>query len=309
MVLLFKTHRKRKRETRWHCLREGLNVVEHGREVGGSETSQRIPSLGGSETVLGAARLSALVGTSGDIVEGSGGSSGHLVQDGVQEAERGLLVVLTVRVQQRDDGTEDGGRARGSVNLLELTLDGDQVGVSEGRNVRETTVLVVEVLGGRESDARGQVGGDGGRLPSGSGDVVRETTTSGDQGVGVRANLLLSGGGALVALASGLVEDLSLTSVGGELSGSDGGNPRRGTREDGGDGSLGGVAVGVGISGSTLITRGSQEGNTSTGDLHELSVDTLDISLRVGALLSVDLALLGLGPSPGPVKKSTQSNK
>ncbi len=80
-------------------------------------------------------------------------------------------------------------------------------------------------------------------------------------------------------------------------SSTDGSDPRRGTREDGGDTA---VAVVELVTRSTLITRGSQESDTLETDLDEFSVDLGDVLVRrltVGAV--DDLALLVFGPAPG----------
>jgi len=51
---------------------ESLDESQQLSKVGGSQTSDGIPALGGEETVLGTAVFSALVVTSGDIVEDGG---------------------------------------------------------------------------------------------------------------------------------------------------------------------------------------------------------------------------------------------
>jgi len=56
----------------------------------------------------------------------------------------------------------------------------DQVVVTVGRDVRETTVGSIEVTSG-QLNARFQVGVDDILLPSRQGRDIRETTTSGDQ--------------------------------------------------------------------------------------------------------------------------------
>jgi len=123
--------------------------------VGGSETGGGIPSGGGGETVLGDARLSGVVVTLGDVLEGVGGS---LVEHGVEETEGLLAGGGAVGVEEGDDSTEGGGGARGTIDLLEggggaEVGDTDEVGVSVGGNVGEGAVGLVEVL------SRGQVGG------------------------------------------------------------------------------------------------------------------------------------------------------
>jgi len=51
------------------------------------------------------------------------------------------------------------------------------------------------------------------------------------------------------------------------------------------------------VSRGTLVSRGSHQGNSEGRDLHELSVDLLDVLLSRSA--GVNLALQRLGPSPG----------
>ncbi len=80
-------------------------------------------------------------------------------------------------------------------------------------------------------------------------------------------------------------------------SGTDGSDPRRGTREDSGDTT---AAVSELITRSTLIARSSQESDTLETDLDEFGVDLGDVLVRrltVGAI--DDLALLIFGPAPG----------
>jgi len=100
----------------------------------------------------------------------------------------------------------------------------------------------------------------------------------------------LGAGGLAVGDGGGL-------SAGVQHGGSDGGDVGRGSGEDGGEGSGGGHAVGVGISGCSLVTRRGEERDSHTGDLEELVVHTSDVVLGISA--GTDLALTGLGPTPG----------
>jgi len=86
--------------------------------------------------------------------------------------------------------------------LLELAVDGDQVRVTESRDVGEGTVGRVEVLGGRESDAGGEVGRDGGVLPRRTSNIRGETTTRSDESARISASNFGLGSSTLVGLAS-----------------------------------------------------------------------------------------------------------
>ena len=281
--------------------REGADIGEEVLEVGGSETSDGIPALGAGVTVLGDARLSGEVVTRGDILVSVGGSG---VEHLVEETERLETTAHTVVVDERDDGTEGRGRAGGTIDLLEGdggagVGDTDEVGMSVGRNVGEGTVVLVEVLRRGQVGSRViQVSSDSRTLPVGTGNVVRETSTSGDESTRVRASNLRSDGGAGEGRAGGLVVgNRGRSSVGIQHGGSDGGDPRRSTREDGRQGRGGGEAVGVSVTRSSLITRRGEERDTESSDLHELVVDTSNI--RLGVRARSDLALKRLGPSPG----------
>ena len=281
-------------------LRKGLNESQQLGKVGGSQTGDGIPSLGGLITDLSAARLSALVVTRGDILEDGGVRSVGLVEEGDSKTKRGLVVVKTVRVQESNDGSEDGGRARGSIDLLEVVRESNEVVVTEGGDIGETTVLGAEVLGRGEGNTRLEVSSNNIGLVAGGGDVVRETSSSGDQSSGVRANLLSGRRSALELLADGGKGASGVGSGVGELSGSDGDNPGGSSRENGGEGLALGRARWVTISRGTLVTRSSEEGDTDGSDLLELNVGTLDVLL--GGLITsavTNITLVGLGPSPG----------
>jgi hypothetical protein len=271
----------------------------HSGEDRSAETRDGVPTLSGDVTNRTAARLSAVVVAGGDISEGTLISGVHLVQQGVSEAHGGLAVVHQVAVQERNDSGEDGGRGRSTVDLDEtLTEQLDQVVVTVGSNVRETTVGGIEVTGG-QLNARVQVRLDDILLPSRSGGDVRETATSGDQSGRISADTFGSGGSALHLLANrGLVGlTLSLSRRRNQHSSTNGGDPRRGTREDSGDTT---AAVSELITRSTLVTRGSQESDTLETNLDELGVNFADVLVRRLTVGTVDdLALLIFGPAPG----------
>jgi len=71
-------------------------------------------------------------------VVGALGSSG--IQSGVDESKRRLASVLADAVQQGDNSSPNRGRAAGSVDLFKRSLDGNEVAVSQSRDVREGTV-------------------------------------------------------------------------------------------------------------------------------------------------------------------------
>lgn len=68
--------------------------------------------------------------------------------------------------------------------MLELTTIGNEVVMAKGGNIRETTVLGIEVLGGREGNSGLQVGSNNISLVAGGGHVVGKTSSSGDQSSG-----------------------------------------------------------------------------------------------------------------------------
>lgn len=76
------------------------------------------------------------------------------------------------------------------IDLLEVSGDGNEVVVSKGGDIRETTVLGIEVSGGGEGNSGLQVGSNHIGLVAGGGNVVGETSSSGDQSLRERANLL-----------------------------------------------------------------------------------------------------------------------
>ena len=282
-------------------LRKVVGISEETVPGRSTKTSDGIPTLGGSETVLGSAGLSGVVVTLGDISEGVGRGS---IEHGVEEAEGLLARGETVRVDEGDGGTEDRGGGRGTVDLLKSSSgseagDTNQVGVAVGSNVREGTVVLVEVLAGRQlGGGVVQVSSDSSVLPRRTRNVVGETTTRGDEGSRVRADDLRGDGRAGERLAGGLVEgDGTRGTLGVQHGGTNRGDVGGSTREDGRQGSSDGVAVGVGITRSSLVTRRGHERDTHRGDLHELAVHTGHISLGVRA--RANLALARLGPAPG----------
>jgi hypothetical protein len=264
-----------------------------------AETRDGVPTLGGDVTDRTAARLGAVVVAGGDVGEGALVSVVHLVQQGVGETDLSLAVVQQEAVQERDDSSEDRGRGRSTVDLNETLAEHlDQVVVTVGSNVREATVGGIEVTSG-QLHTRVQVGLDDITLPSRSGGDIRETSTSGDQSGGISADTFSGGGGASHLLADRRLVGLTLglRRRRDQHGSTDRGDPRRGTREDGGDTAR---AVSELITGGTLVTRGSQESDTLETNLDEFSVDLVDVLVRrltVGAV--DDLALLVFGPAPG----------
>ena len=92
-----------------------------------------------------------------------------------------------MRGKRRREGE---GRVDIPINLLELALVGDEVVVAESRDIRETSVVLVEISSRGESNSGFEVGRDGSGLVGGSGDVVGETSACGNQGVGNGAHFL-----------------------------------------------------------------------------------------------------------------------
>ena len=98
---------------------KGRRVAERAvREGNEREVTYGIPSFGGEVTLLGAAALCALVVSSGDVVEDGGVGGVGLVEEGDDEAEGGLTVVLAVGVEEGDHGGQDWGRAGGTVDNI-----------------------------------------------------------------------------------------------------------------------------------------------------------------------------------------------
>ena len=109
----------------------GGGTYEHIAVVGAAEAGGRVPATsrvrdvavpdemrsvannGMKCRVLAALLLGALVGASGDLVEGVLLGGGHLVEQRVDEAQGGLLLTEEVVVQEREDARSDGGRSGG----------------------------------------------------------------------------------------------------------------------------------------------------------------------------------------------------
>ena len=280
----------------------GLDVGEHLSVVRSSETRDGIPSGGGREAVGAAERLGALVVSDGDVLVVGGVGLVHLVEERVEEAERGLAVVEQPVVPERDHAADDGARARGAVDELPSARDVDEVVVAEGRDVGEAAVGRVKVLRRRQADGGRKVGGDLLALPRGHGAVVREASARGDERVGERARDLGPRGIGAVELRADRRGGGGLEARGRarrrEHGGADRGDPRRGAREDGRDGLGRVLAVGVVVARSALVARGGEQRHAAEADLLPLGVGALHVLLRRVAVAARDLALRVLGPAP-----------
>jgi len=228
-----------------------------------------------------------------------------LVEQGVEETERGLSVLESPSVEKSYHTSEDGGRARSSIDLFECSGDLDKVSVTQSGDIGIGAVARVVRGSGRQSDSAGEVGVDGAVLPSGAGLVRSETSSGGDEGLRISADFLSLGQLSAFEFArvangrqSGVVDD-GIHLGGGKHGGSDGGDPRRVSGEDVGEGLLGSIAVGIVISGCSLISRSSQEGNTTGGDLVEFYVSAKNVLNSGGVGARDDLALRVIGPAPG----------
>jgi len=186
--------------------------------------------------------------------------------------------------------------------LDELAIEGNQVVVTQGGHIRETTVSLDEILGGWEFDSRLEVRVNDRLLVRRHLDIVRETSSGSDQGSWVGANFLSGGCSACEFAADRGLSISAGSGVGGvgEHGSSNGKNPRAGSRENGRQGLLSRViAIRISITRSTLISGSSKEGDSSQTDLLEFNVSTVHILL--GSLISsavANLALAGLRPSP-----------
>lgn len=122
----------------------------------------RIPAFSGHVTVITAALLSALVVSSNDISESCGISSISGIDHLIDETESGLSIEETPVVEESNQTSKDGRRARSSNSTLECTnihewyipintfpivRNCNQIVVTESANIRETSVAVVEVFG------------------------------------------------------------------------------------------------------------------------------------------------------------------
>lgn len=166
-------------------LKESLGELA---EVDGTKTGDRVPAGGGVETVLAAAGRSTVtsgagVVTLGDIVESLRVGGGELVENLVQETKRLLASIQTHGVDQGDHTAEDRGRGRGSGASGELLAINDDVVVAEDGDIRITTAVLNELIGGGQGVVGllvVQVGVDSRSLPSGLAEDSAEATASSD---------------------------------------------------------------------------------------------------------------------------------
>jgi hypothetical protein len=119
-----------------------------------TETSDGIPALGSGEALAsrGAAVLSALIVTNGDVSEGSRLSSSHLVEERIQETERTTGLGVHIAIEHAHEASEDGARAGSTTNRLDSSRLDEDLRAKSG-NIGISAALSVEHLGRGERDA------------------------------------------------------------------------------------------------------------------------------------------------------------
>jgi len=119
----------------------GVDVVQQVLVVQRPQTGNWIPALGGIETLTAgrAAVFRADVVADGDIIEVQRVGGMGLVQERVQETQRLAGLLDLGLVQQGHDRGNDRGRGRRTADGHDRTGLDDDVVVTDGRNVRETT--------------------------------------------------------------------------------------------------------------------------------------------------------------------------
>jgi len=169
-----------------------LHVLEHVGEVGGSQTSYRIPTNSARESLArrAATILSTLVVTHSDIVEAGVVVSGHLVDERIQEAKRLSSLLNLSHIQQGEHSGDDGGSLRRASNRLSLAVNNDQTIVTVGSDIRESTARSVEVRRRRQSNSRCEVASNSLGLIVRLTSDVGEAAARSEVGDGIRHSLL-----------------------------------------------------------------------------------------------------------------------
>jgi len=250
--------------------------------VGGSKTRDRIPTNSAVESLAArrATSLSANVVSYSNVVKGRGVSCCHFVEKGSNVAERLSSLGIDVVIQKGNDTTNDGGRARGSTNRLNSSIRQDEHLRTESSKIRETTTILVEVIGRRKRDSRSEVFSNSSLLVSGRSSNNGETTTRREVSL-IEANSLFNTtrGSAPSRAARRGVGEVSNTRGGGDLGSPNRGDIGRATRVDRVKVVLGTIRIGTAV--STRVTRCSDDGKTTETNLLELDVDSLNV-LSVG---------------------------
>lgn len=189
-----------------------------------------------------------VVGAAGDVLEGVA----VLVDERVQEAERGAAGAEALAVELREDGGDDGARRRGPCDTAELARAavGDAIAVdlaAERRDIGVASSAGVIELGRGEARATGaEKVGDRAALPVGDAEGVAEAAAA------VRPGGLAAGDAAL----------------GGEVGAPDRRDVRRSSRKIW----VEGARAAAGAAPDTLVAQGEEDADTAAAELHELHV-------------------------------------
>lgn len=284
-----------------------LDVVVDNTEVGSTESTDWIPSGGSvvSET-LAASILSASSATTNDIVEGVGHFSGDLVEEWVDQSQSWFALVESEVVELGDETSNKRAACRGSTNELDSSVLNNENVVSDGSNIRETTVGgVPELLRWLDDGGVSEVGSNSGSLVWWLSDEVRESSTSGEASSLDGAGDFLDIGRA-DAVGSGADWGSSVTSAlsGDEGGGSNGGDESRGGGEEWVEWVASEGAVVVGWSRGSSVTRGGDNTVTKESDLGPFGFGSHDVVSCVGdveglaiAVNNILLARSNLGPT------------
>ena len=211
----------------------------------------------------------------------------HLVDEGVEEAERLARLAHRELAEQAEEGAHERRGHGGAAHRLHRARDLDKEVVTDGGDVGEAATGAVE-HGSVRQCASGVVGrevlGHCVSLPRGLVGVPAEAAAGREAGALVGDGLL---GAVLRALEGGALADgWRVRQVGDvhELGGADGGDPRAAGGEVRLQLRLAAVrAQGVGAAVGARVAGRDQHGNTAQGDLLELGVDNVDVALRVHA--------------------------
>lgn len=255
-----------------------LDVGQHLRVNRSSESRDWIPSLGSVESL--AVGITSTFGTDvvtmSDISESSRVRRGHLVQERGDKTEGLSGLGVDVVVEERDDTGEDGGRSRSSSNRFDGSSGKDEDLRTESGNIRESSSVRVVVSAWGKLNSRFEVVGNGGTLVNGLRGDVGETTSRGEVGLSEAYALFGTGRSAVLSRAARRrVREVSSARSGGDLGSTDGGDVRRGSREDRVEVSLRAGRIGTSV--STRVSRGADEGDSTKTNLLEFSVDTLNV--------------------------------
>jgi len=245
--------------------------LDGGQEVlvaGRANSGDGVPSGSGveaSESAVGAAVREDVV-TLGHIVESGRVGLGGLVDPWVKETKGGFSGVEALLVQERNDGSEGGGRGGGSTNGLDASLLDDlEVNVTQSSDVRSSSVGGIVSASRRELDARIEVGIDLSLLFGGGREVVREASTRLEADGGLHDGLL----------GSGVASD--------EGGGADGGNVGAGGRERRIESAF--AASTDGRASSARVTTGKDDANTTDAGFLEFGVES--IAIVIGGIVAL----------------------